>query len=205
MEAEVTMFARVITLTGVNDVDAAVSVLQDSVSTVRAQRGYKGMTASIDRSAGVLGILSTWESEADREASNSALSKVRDDALARLGASDMKVEMFEDRVVDMARPPQVGARLMVTRLRIDPAKAEEILGHFEREVMPQIQAAPGYRAMRNMINPQTGEAISGAVWADEQSMQAASDAAMARRPDATARGVTFGETSYREIIFIDMP
>jgi hypothetical protein len=163
------------------------------------------MTASIDRSAGELGILSLWESETDREASNSALSKVRDDARAQLGASDLKVETFEERTVDMAQPPQLGARLMVTRLRMDPAQADELLGFFQREILPQIKAAPGYRAMRNMVNPQTGEAISGAVWADEQSMQAASDAAMARRPDATARGVEFGETSYREIIFMDMP
>ena len=199
------MYARVITLTGVNDVDAAVSFLQGSASTVRAQNGYKGMTASYDRSAGVLGILSVWASEADREASNSALSKLREDARTQLGASDLKVEMFDERTVDMAQPPQLGARLMLTRLRVDPAKADEALAQFQNQVLPRIKAASGYRAMRTMVNPETGEMISGAVWADEQSLQAASDAAMARRPDAEAHGVTFGETSYREVVFIDMP
>ena len=55
-----------------------------------------------------------------------------------------------------------------------------------------------------MIDPETGNGIVGSVWDDEQSMQAAADAAMARRPDATARGVNFGETSFREILLFDM-
>jgi heme-degrading monooxygenase HmoA len=198
------MYARVITLTGVNDVDAAVAFLQDSLSTVGAQRGYQGMTAGIDRSSGVMGILSLWESEADREASNSALAKIREDAGSRI-ASSLNVETFEERVVDMSRPPQLGARLMVTRISMDPAKVDETLGHFQREILPQIKAAPGYLALRSMINPDTGEGIVGSVWSDDQSLEAAADAAMSRRPDATARGVNFGDTSYREVIFMDMP
>jgi len=56
-----------------------------------------------------------------------------------------------------------------------------------------------------MINPQTGQGMVGTVGEDEQSMRAASDMAMARRSEATNRGVSFGDTSYREVVFIDMP
>lgn len=198
------MYARVTTLTGVNDVDAAIAFVRDSVSTVRGQRGYRGMTASLDRSSGVLAILSSWESEADREASNSALAKVRENAQAQI-ATGMNVETFEERVVDMSQPPNPGARLMITRLSMDPTTVDETLEHFQREVLPQIKAAPGYMAMRVMANPQTGEAVAGSAWSDEQTMRSAAEAAMARRGDATARGVNFGETSYREIVFIDAP
>ena len=34
-------------------------------------------------------------------------------------------------------------------------------------------------------------------------MRAAAEAALARRPDAQALGITFVETSYREVVFID--
>jgi hypothetical protein len=55
-----------------------------------------------------------------------------------------------------------------------------------------------------MLNRQTGDGIVGTVWDDEQAMRAAAAEAMARREDATRRGVTFVDTSYREIVFIDV-
>jgi heme-degrading monooxygenase HmoA len=198
------MYTRVITLTGVNDVDAAVSVLRDALPVVQSQRGYQGMTASADRAGGVVGILSLWETEADRDASESALAKTRDEARAQLSAAAMTVEAFEERVVELSRPPELGSPLMVTRISMDPAKVDENIEFFKREIAPQIAAAPGFRALRNMINPETGEGIVGSIWDDEPSMQAAAEAAQTRRSEATKRGVSFDEMSFREILFIDL-
>lgn len=198
------MYNRVVTLSGVQDPDAALAYVQETaLSALRGQKGYKGLSVSADRANGVMGTLSMWETEADRDASDSALAKLREDAQAKF-ATDMRVDSFEDRVLEMSKPPAVGNRLMVTRISMDPAKVDEILERFKQEVLPQIKAAPGFRTLRNMINPQTGEGLVGSIWDDEQSMQAAAEAAMARRQEATARGVNFGETSYREIIFVDM-
>jgi heme-degrading monooxygenase HmoA len=198
------MYTRVVTLTGVKDVDALLASIQEkSLSELRAQRGYKGLSVSADRSAGVAGTLTLWESEADRDSSESALAKLREEALGQF-ATDMKVDSFEERVVEMSRPPEVGSRLMVTRVSMDPAKVDENIEYFKREVAPQIKAAPGFRALRNMINRQTGEGIVGSIWDDDQSLRAAAEFAKARRAEADARGVTFGEMSFREIIFIDM-
>lgn len=198
------MYARVVTLSGVKDVDGFLTSMQEnSLSALRAQRGYKGLSVSVDRSAAVVGTLTLWESEADRDASDSALAKLREDAAGQF-ATDMKVDTFEERVLEVSRPPEVGSRLMLTRISMDPAKVDENLERFKQEVLPQIKAAPGFRTLRNMMNPQTGEGMVGSVWDDEQTMQAASEAAMARRPEANALGVNFGETSYREIILFDM-
>lgn len=198
------MYTRVLTFTGVEDVDAAVTFLRGTaLPVVRSQRGYKGLTASADRSAGVLGVLSLWESEADRDASDSALAKTRDEA--RRLAADLTVENFEERAVEISRPPTVGSALMVTRTAMDPAKIDENIEFFQREIVPQIKASAGFRALRNMINRQTGEGIVGTVWDDEQTMRAAADAAQTRRADAATRGVTFGDTSYREVVFTDLP
>ena len=199
------MYNRVVTLSGVNDIDALLASMRDSsLSALRAQRGYKGFSVSADRSGGVVGTLTIWESAADRDASDSALAKLREDAAGQF-AADMKVDTFEDVVIEMVRPPEVGSRLMVTWISLDPGKIDEIVEAFKSEVLPQIKAAPGFRSLRNMMNRETGAGLVGAVWEDEKSMQAAAEAAMARRPEGTARGVTFGETSYREILFTDMP
>jgi len=199
------MYARVITLTGVTDFDAAIDVLREALPTVRAQRGYQGMSASADRSNGVLGILSLWETEADRDASESALAKTRDDARAQLSAAGMTVEHLEERFVQMNRPPEVGAALLVTRTSMDPARVDENFEFFKSTVAPDIASAPGFLALRNMIDPQTGEGLVGSLWESEQARQAALEMAMARRSDAAGRGVTLGEPSLREIVFIDRP
>jgi heme-degrading monooxygenase HmoA len=197
------MYARVLTFTGVRDVDAVVPFLEGTArEIVRSQKGYKGMSASADRSNGVLGVLSLWDSAADREASESALDKTRQDALSQF-ASDLTVEHFEVRAVETSRPPDVGSALMLTRISLDPASVDETIEFFKREVAPQIAASPGFRALRNMINPETGDGLVGTVWDDEQAMRAASDEAMARRAEATSRGVTFVDTSYRQLIFND--
>lgn len=198
------MYARVNTFTGVTDVDAVVNFLQESLSVVREQRGYKGMVASVDRASGEMGLLSLWETEADREASNSALAKTRQEAQSQF-ATGLTVETFDQRVFKVSTPPAVGCRLLVSRVSMDPAKVDETLRHFEENVAPEIAAAPGFRALRSLVNPDTGEGIVGTAWDDEQSMQAAAEAAMARRPEGQGRGVSFGELGYREIVFVDAP
>jgi heme-degrading monooxygenase HmoA len=198
------MYNRVTTLSGVKDIDGFVADMQETaLAALRAQRGYKGLSISADRSNGLVATLTMWETEADRDASDSALSKLRDDARSQF-ASDMKVETFEDRVLEFSRPPEVGSALMVTRISMDPAKLDENLQHFKGEVLPQIKATPGFRTLRSMIDPQSGQGLVGSIWDDEQSMRAAAEAATARRADAQARGVDFGETSYREILLFDM-
>jgi heme-degrading monooxygenase HmoA len=183
------MYARVLTFTGVQDFDAAVRFLEGTaLSTVRSQHGYKGMSASADRSNGVLGLLSQWETAADAKGQF---------------ATGLTVETFEERAVEVRRPPEVGSALMVTRIRMDPAGVDEIIDFFQREIAPKIAESPGFRALRNMVNPETGKGMVGTAWDDQQAMEAIAEAAMARRPDAERRGVTFEETSYREIVFID--
>lgn len=197
------MYNRVTTLSGVKDIDGFVAGMQETaLAALRAQRGYKGLSISADRSNGVVGTLTMWETEADRDASDSALANLRDDARAQF-ATDMKVETFEERVVESNRAPEVGSALLVTRISMDPARLDENLEHFKGEVLPQIRATPGFRTLRSMVDPRTGQGLVGSIWDDEQSMRAAADAAIARRPEATARGVNFGETSFREILLFD--
>ena len=198
------MYARVLTFSGVNDIDAGVRFMQETAQPiVRAQRGYQGMTASADRAAGILGALSLWETEADRDASESALGKTREEARGLLGAQ-LTVATMEELAVEITRPPEIGSPLMLTRVSMDPAVVDENVEFFRREIAPRIKASPGFRALRNMMNRQTGEGMVGTVWDDEQAMRAAAAAGQARREEAGRRGVTFGDTGYREVVFIDL-
>ncbi len=199
------MYTRVLTFTGAKDIDAGVSYLRDKVLPVlRAQQGYRGVSASADRSSGLLGILSLWETEADREASFGVLAGARAEAIDLVGG-ELTVEAFEEMALQVSKPPAPGSALLVTRISMDPSKVEENAAFFRSEIVPRIAAGSGFMALRSMINRQTGEGLVGTVWEDEGSRKTAFDEALARRPEGAARGVTFGETSFREILLAELP
>jgi heme-degrading monooxygenase HmoA len=198
------MFARTVTFTGATDIDAGLRYVQNTaVPLLRGQKGFRGVMASADRPGRVLGVLSLWETEADRDASESTMVKAREEA-QRVVGGQIAVEYFEELLFEADRPPAAGCALLLRRISMDPAKIDESLGIFRREVLPLIKAAPGFCAVRNMINRQTGEGMVGTLWADGAAMDAAAEAAEARRPQAAGHGVTFGEQSKRELVFAEL-
>ena len=198
------MFTRVLTFRGAKNFDDGLGLVREDASPVLQKlKGYRGLSVSADRDGGVFGILSLWETEADRDASFEPLVELRQQALDIMGG-ELTVESFEELVQEVASPPTVGSALMVTRISMDPSKIDENLGFFKSDIVPRITAAPGFLALRNMIDRKTGRGIVGSVWADQDAMKNAAAEAQARRDEGRARGVRFEEDSYREIVFADM-
>ena len=199
------MHTRVVNFTGATDIDAGVSLLQDKVlPAMRDQKGYRGLTASADRAGGVFGVLSLWDTAEDREASDSMLAPTRQEAAEVIGG-EMKVEKYELLVAEVGQePPGPGSALMIMRISMDPGKVDDNIAFFKSDVAPRITASDGFRGLRNMMNRATGEGIVGTSWSDQDALKRAADDAQARRDEATARGVTFGETSTREIVLVDL-
>jgi heme-degrading monooxygenase HmoA len=198
------MHTRVLTFTGAKNIDDGVAFVRDTaVPILQEQKGYRGITASADRDGGVLGVLSMWQTEADCDASFGPLAELRQQGLDLVGG-ELTVDTFEQLVEEMASPPTVGSALMVTRISMDPSKVDENLVFFESEIVPRISAAPGFLALRNMIDRKTGRGIVGSAWADQDAMKNAAAQAQARRDEGRARGVSFDDDSYREIVFADM-
>jgi heme-degrading monooxygenase HmoA len=201
---EAAMHTRVVTFTGVKDFEGGIALVRDEVLPVlNEQKGYRGTTVSADQSGGVLGVLSLWDTAADREASFGALAKARQRGVEITGA-EMTIESFEELVSEINEVPAVGSALMVTRISMEPAKIGANLEFFKSEVLPRIKANDGFQALRNMINRETGEGIVGSVWRDQEAMKAAAAGALARREEATARGVAFGGDSYRELVLVEL-
>jgi len=199
------MFTRVLTFRGAKNFDDGLRLVrEDALPVLQKLKGYRGMSVSADRDGGVFGILSLWETEADRDASFEPLVALRQQALDLMGG-ELTVEGFEELVQEVASPPTVGSALMVTRISMDPSKIDENLGFFKSEILPRITATPGFLALRNMIDRKTGRGVVGSVWADKDAMKNAAAEAQSRRAEGRARGVTFDEDSYREILFADMP
>lgn len=200
------MFSRVVTFTGAQNIDAGLAYVRETVTPLlKQQKGFRGVTASVDRSAGVLGVLSLWDSEDDRNASESALAKVREEAQRIVGGT-FTVETFEETLAEIAQMPTVGkSRLLLRRVSMEPTKVNANLAFFKSTVLPQIKSNAGFQAVRQMINRKTGEGVVGTIWADDASLEAAAREAEARSGQAAAQGVTLGEQSKREVLFVDLP
>ncbi|HXS64886.1 MAG TPA: hypothetical protein VN767_18690 [Streptosporangiaceae bacterium] len=108
------MFTRIVTFTGASDIDAGVRYLQDTAAPLlHGQNGFRGVTASADRSGAVLSVLSLWATEADRDASESSVIKARDEG-QRVTGGDFAVERFEELLLEVRAPRQRAAQRGVT-------------------------------------------------------------------------------------------
>ena len=65
-------------------------------------------------------------SEADRDASDRALGKARDEATEIIGG-EIKVQKLEELVSEVVNPPVPGSALMVSPFSVEPATIEENL------------------------------------------------------------------------------
>ncbi len=197
------MHARITTVTGATTIDEGVEHLRDQVvPQLQQQRGYRGLTANGDRAAGILGVLTLWETQEDLDASESMVEKVRREAVAAFGGSTQTVERYEQTVAEVGpNPPTPGSKLQIRRVKMDPASVEDNLAFFQSTVLPDIMATPGFQSVRQMINRSSGEGVVGTIWADDESLQTATARADERRASAETRGVEFGEVVNRELIF----
>ena len=198
------MYTRLLTFTGATDIDGGVTYLrEEAMPVLTTQHGYRGVSASADRAGSVFSILSLWDTEADRSASNSALGKARHEALEVVGG-EMTLETYEQVAQAISRPPVPGCALLVTRVGMDPSSVDNNITFFKEQVSAQIQAQPGFCALRNMIDRATGQGLVGTVWEDAEALNAFAAGTEERRAPGIARGITFGETSIREILLSEV-
>jgi heme-degrading monooxygenase HmoA len=195
------MFNRLLTFQGATDLDGGVTYLREAALPVlEAQHGYRGVTASGDRASGIFGILSVWDTESDRSASDSALGKAREEALKIVGG-ELTVENFEEVVLEMVRPASPGYGLFVTRVHMNPSVLEENLEFFRGEVLPQIKSQSGFCSLRSMVDRATGRGIVGSVWETRAQAETMQATAPERRARAEERGVSFDATEVRDVLF----
>ncbi|HUR14344.1 MAG TPA: hypothetical protein VM097_07610 [Mycobacteriales bacterium] len=197
------MFTRLTTITAAQNIDDGLAFIRDTVvPTLQQQRGYAGLIASTDRAGSVLAALTVWQDEASRDASESGIAKVRDEAVRVIGGT-VSVTLHEQVLFEQAKPIEAGTALLVRPIRMDPAAIDGNIAYFRAEVLPQIQAEKGYRAVRQLIDRTTGEGLAGTVFDDQASLRVAAAHAEERRADAEKRGVVLSELGAREIEYVD--
>ena len=202
------MHARIIAFQSASNIDDGVVFIREKAAPqVRQQSGYLGLSVSVDRSAGTVNVMSSWDSEKDLKTSEAALAGLRAEGAGVLGSGEPTVTNLEVLVNEVGdQPPTEGCRLRVVTAQVDPARIDDEAARMKDEVVPALKAAPGFRAIRLMVDRSTGRGAVGTVWADEAALQGSEEIGKERRQEATARGnIQFGDISRREIVFVDTP
>ncbi len=199
------MHVRISTVTGASHIDEGIQFLRDEVvPQLQQQKGFRGLSASGDRTAGVVMVLSVWETEEDLAASESAADKARGNTVAVMGGK-VSVERYEQTVWEMGDTrPGPGTRLHIRPTKLDPARIDSNLEFFRETVVPEMKATPGFLGVRQLINRETGEGRVGTLWADDEALAASLARGEARRAMAAERGVQFGEEHRLEVLFATM-
>jgi len=197
------MFTRIVSLAGAKHIEEGIEFVRDVVSPVlHQQRGFAGTIATVDRENKVFSVLTRWETEADRDASESALLKVREEAQHIIGGS-LSVDYYEEVLFELVGgPAKAGSSLLVSRATMEPAKVDGTLQYFRTQVLPEIKQDPGLLFVRQLVNRETGDAIVGTGWTDAATMRAGLENAIARSVNAP---VTITDRSQREVVFVDAP
>jgi hypothetical protein len=199
------MFTRLLTFRGVTDIEAGGEYLREEVLPIlESQRGFRGVAAFTDGIGNLVTILSLWETEADRAASDSALGKARDVALKVAGGTAFEVENFEEVVQVSAEPPVVGRVLNVVRVRMAPVSMVDNIAWFKESIAPMITSQEGFCALLNMVDWETGCGISGSVFVNKKCADASLAAIPERRSAAEDRGITFDSINQREVLLLQL-
>jgi hypothetical protein len=194
---------RQVTFRGARNINEGVAYIRDDgLPMMSAQHGFHGISVSADCDGGVLGVLTMWGSEEDLHASDSALDKARDGAVKIVGGV-MTVETYEQTTEAIARLPVVGNALIVTRATVHPSSIDDQVAFFERDLLPAIEAQPGFCAMRTMVNRRYGRCVVGIVWENRRMLDAYIVSMPGVRDAALERGIRLDELSLRDIVLFE--
>jgi heme-degrading monooxygenase HmoA len=196
--------ARLLIFRGATDIESGVDFLGDSVvPALRRQPGCRGVSVSTSATERVVASYSLWTSESDREASTAALDDAWEKAHGIIGGL-MSVELYEQTSEAISKPPYPGCVVNEVRARLDPGFIDGALAFFNAELLPQIAAIPGFCALRNMVNRETGRGVSHSIWEDRRSMEEALFGLPARLRAAQGRGIGIGEVMQQEIRIVEV-
>jgi heme-degrading monooxygenase HmoA len=195
--------ARLLVFRGVEDFDAGLLQILDAIAPVlHHQRGYRGVSLSVNRSERVLATYSLWDTESDREASALELGEAWEKAHNAIGGS-MTVERFEQTSEHITRPPVPGCLLNEVRVRVDPDFVDGAVSFFTNEMLPLLSSLPGFYAVRNMVDRQTGRGISHSFWSDRRALEAVLRGLPDRLEAAQVKGIRINEVMQREVVLAE--
>lgn len=154
--------------------ECALYVEREARLALADQEGMMGLTLLAGREAGVLLLGSFWVSRewlsASAEAHRQLGASLARRAGAVVAAGDYEVAVFE-----RERPLQAGQEVRLTRVRVKPLSAYEVVDVYGDSVVPDLAETPGTCGALLLVAPDSGLNISETVWRDARARDSCPD------------------------------
>jgi heme-degrading monooxygenase HmoA len=187
------MFARYTTVRGdPGKIEAAIEYLDGEARTaVEATRGNLGFAVLADPASGRLVGASYWDSRESMRDGEATLAETRSTA-ARTAHGELSIERFEVIVGFRHSIPGKGATARLSRLQVEPARADEAITVMREETAPQVKGADGLCSFQMLLDRDSGTGMVVPCWENSAAAEAFWPTAQQLRSRATERaGVTY--------------
>ncbi|HEX2074229.1 MAG TPA: hypothetical protein VHF92_10625 [Geodermatophilus sp.] len=176
------MFARSTTVLGrPQSFDAGITYLRDRVMpAVLGLEGYVGLSMLADHDTGRCIITSAWTNAETMHASALALRAMRERAASILGGH-ADVEEWEIAVLHRACRTADGACTRVAWSWTTPERVDEVLDTCRTEVLPQLEALPGFCSVSVLVGREVGRLVTAVSYENRKSLEASRERAAAMR------------------------
>ena len=200
------MYARVNdTRLSPDRIDDLVEFLTNKVQpVVMAQPGCRGLAVSSNRSTGRSGIVSYWDDRQTLEASEAAITSLREETVAAVDATISQITIAEVVRARRDRPSQLGMATRSVLLGGAASRIDELLVTYDSENLPRLAAQPGFCGALLLLSRDTDQAASLTIWEDEKALTASESTSAALRDEVTTRGVTIDDVQTGEIVLLEL-
>jgi len=86
--------------------DGLISFIRDQLALLRTQNGFRALIMAVNRQSGRVIVSSTWDTAADRDASDAAMKQPRQAASALAGAQNVSGTLYETVVLELKQAAQ---------------------------------------------------------------------------------------------------
>lgn len=124
-------------------IDSSVEFLEQTARPqVEATAGNKGLATFTGVDARITIAASYWDTADALEASGTALAPLREQVEAAAGGP-LSVEEYEVALGWRQTIPVRGAVVRLSRMEVEPAKADDAIAYYREETAPRLKGAPG--------------------------------------------------------------
>lgn len=197
------MYARTTTITAdPMRMDDGIADVRDNVMPAVAEMpGYTGLSMLCDRDTGRCIVTTGWETEEAMVATRDRVRALRDRATEQFGGGVPQVEEWEIAVMHRHGHATDDSCARVLWSRIDPARTEETLDAFRRQIVPAMDDVPGFCSMSLLVDRTTGLGSLTTVYADRAAMDATRDRIAEMRDGFSSQmGVTITEEAEFDLV-----
>ena len=175
------------------------------VPAAKATPGNAGAVLLVDRQTGSAVGITFWETAHALSTSEQMGMTSRTQSTAVTGGSIVNVERFEQVIQERTQPPKAGTFVRLNTVAGAPEKIDNAIKFVQKQVLPELKAQKGFRALIMNVDRMTGRSTVSTSWDTLADLEASEPKVSGlRRDTANAAGAADVKVEIFETAFVEI-